>query len=96
MQLYSNYECIDIIFCLGKCDGNRNAAARLYRIRFPDRRHPDHKAVARIEQRSRETGSFAIVRPDAGRPRSKRNARMEDRILDHFDYNREDSTRNAG
>lgn len=54
MADYQPNEIVDMIMILGESHNNYRAAARLYTARFPDRRHPDHRAISRLTQRARE------------------------------------------
>lgn len=54
MPDYSRSEIVDILLILGECRRNYNAAAQLYRRRFPNRNHhPSRSTIQRIEQRER-------------------------------------------
>jgi len=52
MPDYIRNEVVDIIMILRECRGNYRAAARLYCVRFFDRR-PADIVIARIERRER-------------------------------------------
>lgn len=54
MPDYTSNEIVDIILALGECHGNYAQAARLYRNRFPDRRHPNDRTIARLVQHQRQ------------------------------------------
>lgn len=56
---------------------------------------PVHQTFAAIHRRLRETGTFHVARPDAGRPRRVRDPEMEDAILQHFHNAPTTSTRAA-
>lgn len=55
---FTNVEYADIIFIYGFCNGNGRAAEREYRLRFPGRRHPNHKTFSMVFQYSRQHGKF--------------------------------------
>lgn len=46
--LYTPREYTDMHYIYGECRGNAHLAAQLYRERYPDRRHPDHRVIARV------------------------------------------------
>lgn len=54
MADYPPNEIVDMIMVLGASENNYRAAARLYAERFPDRRHPDDRAISRLTQRVRD------------------------------------------
>jgi len=39
---------VDIIRVVGEAGNNYSAAARLYSVRFPDRRHPNRKVMKKL------------------------------------------------
>jgi len=47
-------EIIYMIFILGECRRNYRTAAKLYRERYPDRRHPKHTVLRNCFQRARK------------------------------------------
>lgn len=53
MADYSRREIFDIVLTLGECRQNYRQAARLYQERYPDRRHPNDRTIAKIAQRER-------------------------------------------
>lgn len=54
MADFTPTEIVDMIWILGECRGNYREASRLYRIRYPQRRHPDHRTIHRLEERARQ------------------------------------------
>lgn len=48
MSQYTPREYADMHFIYGECGGVGREAARLYRERYPDRRHPDHRVFGRV------------------------------------------------
>lgn len=48
MSRYTPREYADMHFIYGECRGVGREAARLYRERYPDRRHPDHRVFGRV------------------------------------------------
>lgn len=54
MADYPPNEIVDMIMVLGARQNNYHAAARLYAERFPNRRHPDDRAISRLTQRARD------------------------------------------
>ncbi|CAG4932106.1 unnamed protein product [Parnassius apollo] len=45
---YTAQEYANMHFIYGKCRGNANAAAALYRERYPNARHPDYRVFIRV------------------------------------------------
>lgn len=78
---YGFSEYADMLLCLGEANGVANEAARVYAVRFPNRRHPDAKVIRRAEQRLRETGQLMPVNVDRGRRRSIRTPVLEQQVL---------------
>lgn len=62
MSDYLPNDIVDMIMVYGAVDGNARAAARQYREMYPNRRHPDHKAILRLVQRAR-AGELKRKRP---------------------------------
>lgn len=48
MSRYTPREYANMHFIYGECRGVGREAARLYRERYPDRRHPDHRVFGRV------------------------------------------------
>lgn len=48
MSRFTPREYADMHFIYGECRGVGREAARLYRERYPDRRHPDHRVFGRV------------------------------------------------
>nr|CAH7748023.1 unnamed protein product [Callosobruchus chinensis] len=48
---------VDMIYILGECLKNSLLAARVYKERFPDRRHPDPRSFKRVMDRFDRTGT---------------------------------------
>jgi hypothetical protein len=88
--MFSNNEYADIHLVLGECRNNATAAARVYRERYPLRRHPSSNVCRRLDHRIRETGSVVpkgVFYRDRGRPRIARKPQIEDNVLDLLDEN---------
>lgn len=83
---YTYGEQTDMLLVLGYCEGNCRRSVRVYRERFPNRRLPDL---------IRETGSFAPVFANCGRPRVIRTPEVEEVILNTVEENPEVSTRHV-
>ena len=81
-----------MIFMYGRANGIGERAARLYRERFPNRRHPNRKTFERLFRRLSETGSIISRYSDQGRPRTLRPD-VEERILINVGDNPRISTR---
>nr|XP_015840428.1 PREDICTED: uncharacterized protein LOC107399187 [Tribolium castaneum] len=94
--MFSNNEYADMHLILGECRNNANAAAVLYRERYPLRRQPSSNTFRRLDQRIRETGRVDPAGPfyrDRGRPRTLRTPEVEEAVLDLVDQNPTTSTR---
>lgn len=89
---YSNQEYLDMIKLLVVCNNNARAAERLYRHRFPTRRHPDHKTISAVEVRLLETGCLAPNMRHAGRPRQL-TRQQEEQLLHDIEEDPSVSTR---
>ena len=50
---YTPAEIVDILLILGETRGNYREVARLYVIRYPDRRHPNAARIRLLELRAR-------------------------------------------
>lgn len=51
---YPPSEVVDMLMILGECRGNFNAAANLYRDRYPARRHPNRSRIKNLTSRARD------------------------------------------
>ncbi|KAL1505150.1 hypothetical protein ABEB36_004773 [Hypothenemus hampei] len=60
-------EYVDMLKILGAYNDNATAAARAYAEKFPNRRHPDAKAIRRVEVRLLETGNLNPRKNKGGR-----------------------------
>lgn len=65
---YSQGEMVDMIFILGECQRNTLLASRVYKARYPERRHPQPKCLSKILERFTETGNVLYQK----RSRTKR------------------------
>ncbi|XP_011883581.1 PREDICTED: uncharacterized protein LOC105570750 [Vollenhovia emeryi] len=54
MADYTPTEIVDILLILGECLRNYRAAALLYAVRYPNRRHPNDTVIRNLELRARE------------------------------------------
>lgn len=54
---YSNDELVDMVYLLGECQRNCLLAARLYRERYPERRHPQQQCFERVKTRFERTAN---------------------------------------
>jgi len=59
---YPPNEIIDMIRIVGETGNNYSAAARLYSVRFPDRRHPNRKVMKRLSDRTEHRGTLKRTR----------------------------------
>jgi len=55
---YPPNEIVDMIRIVGEAGNNYSAAAWLYSIRFPDRRHPNRKIMKRLSDRIEHRGTL--------------------------------------
>jgi len=63
---YPSNEIVDIIRIVGKAGNNYFAAARLYSIRFADRRHSNRKVMKRLFDRAEHRGTLKRTRTKTG------------------------------
>ncbi|KAJ4429022.1 hypothetical protein ANN_26018 [Periplaneta americana] len=69
MEEYLRVEYADLIFEYGRANGNSRQAHRLYRDKYPRRRHPAHTIFPRLLQRLREGGHISDIRDNLeGKP----------------------------
>lgn len=81
MVEYTYDEFSDMHLTYGEEKGKRREARRLYEQRFRTRRIPSYSTFASVDQRLRETSSFAISNSNARRSRNLRTSEIEDRDL---------------
>jgi len=62
---YPPNEIVDMIRIVSEA-GNYSAAARLYSVRFPNRRHPNRKVMKRLSDRTEHRGTFKCTRTKTG------------------------------
>ncbi len=55
--MYTNEEYCEMVLLYGQCNRNKRETAKLYAIKFPNRRHPSECTIARAVQCLRKTGS---------------------------------------
>jgi hypothetical protein len=48
---YSNEELVDMVYLIGECQRNCLLASRVYRERYPERRHPQQQCFERVKAR---------------------------------------------
>ncbi|XP_043467051.1 uncharacterized protein LOC122501559 [Leptopilina heterotoma] len=85
MVVYTEKEYLQMIQCHALSGGNCHRAAQLYREKYPDnQRFPGHQVITRTMIRINEGGP---IKPDnkniSGRPRSRRTAEVEEKILEY-------------
>lgn len=90
---YEINEYVQMVQVFILCNGNLNAAARMYQERWPDRRHPDPRTIGEANRRFTETGNVLLRRPDAGRPHHVLNPALEEHIEQLFEDDPTTSTR---
>lgn len=90
---YTYEEYADIHLIYGEARGNARAAARLYRDKFPNRRHPHYSTFIEIHRRLRETGTFKPNKRNCGATRTVRNEVNDAEVLDRIDDNPSTSSR---
>lgn len=83
MVQYSVQEYADMLRCYETAGGrSSNAAANLYRERFPNRqRFPNHRVITRLLIRIRNGEQFVPQNAGAGAPRRIRRPWIQERIL---------------
>lgn len=93
MNRFSNEEMAEMHLAYGEARGNAREAARIYNDRFPGRIVADPRTFTAMHRRLRETGTFAVNRLDAGRPRRRDD--NQDLILRYFHEHPNASCRSA-
>lgn len=91
--MYTFEEYADIHMIYGEARGNARAAARLYRERFPERRHPHYSTFIDTHRRIRETGTVEANKRSCGVTRRVRGEENVQEVLDRFADNPSTSTR---
>lgn len=71
---YDNAEMTDMVYIIGECDGNCLLASRMYRQRYPQRRHPHVKVFKRLKLR------FEIHSTTNYQPPRKQNYRLTEEM----------------
>ncbi|EZA50547.1 hypothetical protein X777_10898 [Ooceraea biroi] len=51
---YTLKEIVDMLVVFGECFGNYREAARLYRNRYPNRRHPNSTVIRKLKIRAEQ------------------------------------------
>ena len=90
-QSFTNAEYADMHLMLGAAHGNAALAVRPYARLYPDRRLPNPRTLATVNQRLRETGSFNQATADVGGHNRLRNP-CDDEILNMVQENPHTST----
>jgi hypothetical protein len=90
MEIYTNAEYVDTHFVYDFYDGNAAAAAREYKLRYPDWRHPERRVFEAVHRRLRETCSF---KPRTHVGHSRCNVQDDEVVLDAVNDNPSSSTR---
>lgn len=93
MPVYSNVEMANMHFLYGLANGNALKARRFYAERYPERHLASSRMFSKIHLRLQQTGSFAGLHNNAGRPRSIRTADLEEEVLQIIEDTPETSTR---
>lgn len=93
MENFTNNELADMHLIYGETRGNARQAERLYRERFPDRRHPCRQTFTAIDRRLREQGTFVVYKGDCGVRRRTRTVEFEEQVLDRIAEQPSTSTR---
>lgn len=75
MPDYTPNEIVDILLVLGECQKNYRQASILYANRFPERQHPNHTVIRKVELRGRE-GQFARKRRSTTQQDYENNPRL--------------------
>ncbi|GFS86893.1 uncharacterized protein TNCV_216121 [Trichonephila clavipes] len=87
MDRFTKAELADMHLMYGAAQGNGAAAERMYRERFPGRKHPDRRTFGRIHGELRTSGTFYASRRGTGIGRYRRTPSLEQRILSTVDNN---------
>jgi len=66
MSDYPSNEIVDIICIVDEAGNNYSAAARLYSVRFPDRRHPNRKVMKRFSDLAKHRGTLKRTQTKTG------------------------------
>jgi len=82
---YTFAELTDMLLVYGEARCNSREAERIYRRKFPNRRHPSRKIFPNIERRIRETGTLSVTRPDVAPRRTARTVAAEEEILERVE-----------
>lgn len=83
--MFSSEEFCEMLIIYGESGRNSKAAERLYRERFPNRRHPTSAVFLRLVNRARTTGSLLPNRKGIGGvERTVRTPDTEEAVLDAF------------
>jgi len=93
---YSFNEYADMHLAYGAAGENAHEARRIYTARFPGRVIPSVNTFASVDRRVRETGSFVVNRPDAGRQRRVRTVEFEENVLEMINEDPQTSSRTIG
>ena len=94
--MFTFAEMTDMHLVFGEARCNTRLAERIYRERFPNRRHPCRKTFAAIDRRLRELGTMTVNRLDTGARRLVRTVDFEEDILERFENEPSTSTRAIG
>jgi hypothetical protein len=94
--MFTFAEMTDMHLVFGEARCNTRLAERIYRERFPNRRHPCRKTFAAIDRRLRELGTMTVNRLDTGARRLVRTVDFEEDILKRFENEPSTSTRAIG
>ena len=88
---FEDYANMMLVYGEAHCNGRH--ARRLYTARFPNRPIPSNRVFAKVNQRLRETGTFAVNKVNCGVARHRRTLRFEEDVLHKIEQNPSISTR---
>ncbi|GFU53978.1 uncharacterized protein TNCV_5057011 [Trichonephila clavipes] len=96
MDRFANAELADMHLMYGAAQGNGADAERMYRERFPGRKHTDRRTFECIHRELRTSGTFYAPRRGTCIGRYLRAPSLEQRILNTVDNNPSRSSRAIG
>lgn len=74
---YSLEEKIKMLYVVGESDSNCFLASRIYKQKYPDRRHPDSRVFERIKRQFEETGRLKDGKPERYQSVTNEEARFD-------------------
>jgi hypothetical protein len=93
--MYTNTDYTEMLLIYGEARKNAGEDRRLYQQRFPNKCHPAHTKLSRMERYLREAGSLSPNKHLCGRPRRSRTPEFEEAVIQHFEEQPDTSTRSV-